>query len=332
MNRSARHAAIGAVVLVTGLGLSACGSDASETSGSSGSGDGSYPMTLSSPFGETTLEEKPETVAVVSDVDLDIAVALGVDPVIAPLYGEISPWTADAAEEQGFEIETFDPSDGVDFAAIAETEPDVILATSGYTLEDDYEKLAKIAPVVSYQGDDGLSAMSWQDRTNEVAEALDLTDEAERIEADIDAAFAEVRETNPDFEGTTYTQINIHPEQITYESWEGSDASFFTDLGFVQAPNAGDFDASNNAVSKENLDQIDADVLFVGYPFGDEGVLTQDELESDRLFTSLTSVSGGHYAVIPDEVASPLTYKTPLSVPWVLEELTPLLQQAVAGS
>jgi len=328
-----RRAALAGALLVAGLGLAACGSDSSDTgSDASPAAAGAYPLVLKSPFGETTLKKAPEKVAVVSDVDLDIAVALGVDPVIAPLYGEISSWTQDAADEQGFEIETFDPSDGTDFAAIAEAAPDVILATSGYSLEDDYEQLAKIAPVVSYQGDDGLTSMSWQERTDEVAAALGRQDEAQKVESDIDAAFADVRAANPDFEGKTYTQVNIHPDQITYESWTGSDASFFTDLGFVQAPTAGDFDADDNSVSKENIDQLDADVLFVGYPFGDEGLLTRSELESDRLFTSLKAVSGGHYAVIGDDVASPLTYKTPLSVPWVLDQLTPVLQQAVAGT
>jgi len=331
MNRMLHRGVVAAAALALGLGMTACGSD--DEKDSAGAGDSSYPLTLESPFGETTLEEKPTKVAVVSDVDIDIALALGVEPVLSPLYGEISSWTAESAQEQGFgEITTYDASDGVDFEALAEAEPDVILATSGYTLEDDYDQLSKIAPVVSYQGKDGLTSMTWDERTDEAARALGLTDEAKKLETDIAEQFTKVREANPDFEGATYTQVNIHPEQITYESYEGSDTSFFSDLGFVLPDTATKYSATNNAVSKENIDQLEADVVFVGYPFGDEGLLTRDELESDRLFTSLDAVKNGHYAVIPDEVASPLTYKTPLSVPWVLTQMTPLLQTAVAGS
>jgi iron complex transport system substrate-binding protein len=313
-------------------GVAGCSDDDGSSGGGSGSAEG-YPMTLASPFGETTLDGAPTRVAVVSDIDLDIALALGVEPVIAPKYGdvEISEWTQDAAAELGSgDLATYDASDGTDFEAIAESEPDVILATSGYTLSDDYEQLSQIAPIVSYQGE--LSEMSWIERTEAAAVALDRSDEADQVVADVEAEFARVRAENPDFEGVTYTQANVHPDQISYESYEGSDTSFFTDLGFVLPPQAADFSASDLGLSKENIDQLEADVLFMGYPFGDEGLLTRDALESDPLFQSLSVVQAGRYAVIPDELASPLTYKTPLSVPWVLEQLTPAIVAAVAGT
>ena len=91
-------------------------------------------------------------------------------------------------------------------------------------------------------------------------------------------------------------------------------------------------ESAQNEAGRENVDLLDADVLLIGYPFGDEGVLTRSALESDPLFQQIPAVAGGHYAVVDDAVASPLAYPTPLSQTWVLEQLLPVLQAAVAGT
>lgn len=295
----------------------------------------SYPLTLESPFGQTTLAARPTKVAVVSSVDLDVALALGVLPVIAPQYGDAAadPWAADAVAALGQgELKTYDSTDGTDFEAIAAAEPDVILATSGWTLDTDYEQLSKIAPIVSFQGEDGLAAMTWAERTEQAATALDLAAPGNRAVAAVDTAFADAAAANPQFAGKSITYAVLHPDQITYISYAGSDMDFFTDLGFTLPANASQFSGSNDAVSRENVDLLDADVLLVGYPFGDEGLLTQSAFESDPLFQQIPAVAGGHYAVVDDAVASPLAYPTPLSQTWVLDQLLPVLQSAVAGT
>ncbi len=330
--------AAGALVLAgcSGAGPTASGGEATtEASVSPAAASTSYPLVLDSPFGQTTLEAKPTKVAVVSFVDLDIALALGVLPVIAPQYGDtaLDPWSADAVAALGQgELTTYDSTDGTDFEAIAAAKPDVILATSGWTLDTDYEQLSKIAPIVSFQGEDGLAAMTWSDRTAEAATALDLTPAGEQAVADVDTAFADAAAANPEFAGKTITYAVIHPDQITYISYAGSDMKFFTDLGFTLPATASQFSETNDAVSRENVDLLDADVLLIGYPFGDEGVLTRSALESDPLFQQIPAVAGGHYAVVDDAVASPLAYPTPLSQTWVLEQLLPVLQAAVAGT
>lgn len=325
-----------AVLSLGFAGLAGCSSDTTEAATSVANASGvAYPVTLESPFGETTLEERPERVAVVSSVDLDIALALGVVPVISPLYGdsELDPWETEALTALGEqELTTYDSTDGVDYEAIAAADPDVILATSGWTLDEDYAQLSKIAPIVSFQGDDGLSSMTWAERTQEAGAALDLSEEADAVVDGVAAEFSAAAAAHPEFAGRTVTYAVIHPEQITYESYQGSDVSFFTNLGFTQPAAAAEFSESSTAVSRENVDVLDADVLLVGYPFGDEGLLSRTALEADALFQQVPAVAGGHYAVVDDLVASPLAYPTPLSEGWVLDQLVPVLASAVAGS
>lgn len=320
------------LALLIALALTAC----SSASGSTpvGSATGGYPMTLTSPYGETVLTEKPTKVAAMSSVDLDIALALGIVPVTSPRYGDVAldPWAVKRAAELGVgEIPTYDSTDGTDLEAIAAADPDVILATSGWTLEEDFAQLAKIAPVVSYTGPDGLTGMTWRERTKVAGDALGLADEAAAVTASVDNEFAAAKAANPEFAGKTFTYIVLHPDQISYVSYQGSDNEFFTSLGFVLPENAQKFGESNSAVSRENLNLVDADVLMVGYPFGEEGLMTQAALEADPLFTSLNAVQNGNYLVIGDE-ASPLAYPTPLSQTWVLAQLTPRLKAAVAGN
>jgi len=334
MTSTRRTPRLAAAAVVAALALAGCSATASGDGGdpTAPSADSRYPMTLSSPFGETELTDVPERVAVVSAVDLDVALALDVVPVIAPRYGDsdLEPWTQAALDAQGAELDSYDSSDGTDYAAIAAAEPDVILATSGWTLDEDYEQLAKIAPVVSFQGEDGLSSMTWAERTAEAAVALGLEQEGEQVVEHVAQAFADARAAHPELEGRTFTYAVIHPAQITYESYAGGDVSFFEALGLTQPSTAEQFSAEDSAVAKENVDLLDADLLLVGYPFGDEGLLSRDALESDPLFTQVPAVAAGRYAVVGDEIASPLAYPTPLSQTWVLEQFVPVLAQAAA--
>jgi iron complex transport system substrate-binding protein len=330
--RTRAIAALGAAVLAAGL--AACSDPATVPVGptTTPAVDDGYPITLDSPFGTTELTARPERVAVVSAVDLDIALALGIVPVTAPRLGTQppDPWTQNALADASDEVDFYDATDGTDHAAIAAAEPDVILATSGWTLEQDYDQLASIAPVVSFQGDDGLTAMSWADRTTVVAAALGVPDDGAAVVAGVTQAFADARAAHPQLEGRTYTYAVVQPDRIASLPAAGSDVGFFTDLGFVpstataQPPESG-------VVSTEDLDLLDADVLLVSYPFGDAGMVGRATLEADTLFREVPAVEAGHYAVVDDDVAAPLAHPTPLSRTWVLERLLPVLDRAVAG-
>ncbi|MFI6499553.1 hypothetical protein [Nonomuraea typhae] len=85
-----------------------------------------------------------------------------------------------------------------------------------------------------------------------------------------------------------------------------------------------------NGVSLENLDQLDADLLLVAFPFGDEGLLSTAELEGNKLFQSLGAVKRKHFAIIPseDSLATSMAYPNALTSPWVVEKLTPILAKA----
>jgi len=328
-----RAAAAAATVLLAATALAACASTPEAAPSGSGApsaaaeGCGTFPLSLDHAFGTAEIPAQPEKVVVVTDVDLDIALALGVEPVLYPGY-ELGAWQAEAVA--GLDLATYDPYDGIDFEAIAAAEPDLILATSGWSLDEDYGKLSAIAPVVAYTSEDGLDRMTWAERTELAGCALGLVDEADAVIDEVNGAFAQAASDNPQFAGKTITYAVIHPDQITYSSYVGSDVWFFESLGFTLPETASEFTGDNSGLSKENIDKLEADVLVVGYPFGDEGLLSRDELEADPLFQSLTVVKDGGYVVIGDDVASPIAYPSPLGLPWALDQVLPLLTDATS--
>lgn len=329
--RRARTAVL-AVVTASLLATACSSADSSEDSGTSGKSSGAYPLTLESPFKTQTLDKKPERVAVVSSGDLDIALALGVEPVIIESRGgaPFDPWTKKRMDALGIDkLKSYDSTDSIDFAAIAEAKPDVILATNAWTLPDDFEMLSKVAPVVAHTTDK-VGGMSWQDRVLLAGKALDRQDQAKKEVADVEKAFGAAREKHPEFKGKTLTYAVMHPNQITYMSHQEWDAGFFLDLGFTRPKNAAKFKVGKEAVSVENIDLLDADVLVVGYPFGDEGVITREKLEKDRLFTKLEAVKGDNYLVMDNQAASPLAYPSVLSQPWLLDHMLPRLDKTVS--
>ncbi|WP_112492174.1 ABC transporter substrate-binding protein [Streptomyces bacillaris] len=343
MSLSVRRRPLVAAVLAyaTCLGLLTACSGPSDTGSSDGkaaaAGDGSFPVSLTTAWGRTEVKEKPVRVATVSDGDTSIALALGLVPVITPDVEDGDPvaeYKQRAVEKLGKKkLKTYDDTDGTDYEAIAAEEPDIILGVNTWDVDTDYAKLSPIAPVVTFADKNQANTLTWQERLKTAAKALGLSEKAEEVIAANEKTVKEAAAAHPDFKGKTYTYSVVHPEQITYMSFADQDPGVFEQLGLVKHPRSKNYTADKDSVSLENLDELEADVLLMTYPFGDEGLLSASELESNKLFRSLDVVKNKHFAVVPSEntLASAIAYPDALSAPWVVENLTPILAKAVAG-
>ncbi|MFC8290496.1 ABC transporter substrate-binding protein [Streptomyces sp. NPDC057242] len=304
---------------------------------STGAAEAAFPVTLPNAWGKTEVAKKPLKVATVSDGDTDIALALGIVPVITPDAedgGPVPEYKQRALTKLGAgELKKYDDTDGTDYEAIAAEAPDVVLGMNTWSMDTDYAKLAPIAPVVTFTDKAHSDTLTWQERLKTAAKALGLSAEAEKVVAANEKATADAAAAHPGFKGKTYTYAVVHPEQITFMSYADQDPGVFEQLGFKKTDKAKNHKADKNAVSLENLDELEADVLLMTYPFGDNGLLSAKELESNKLFQSLQVVKGKHYAVIPSEntLSSAVAYPDALSAPWIVEKLTPILAGAVAG-
>ncbi|MGX2993786.1 ABC transporter substrate-binding protein [Streptomyces sp. JNUCC 64] len=325
-----------AVALVTGCGGGGDTGAADDAKGTGADTKG-YPVKLTSAWGDDELKKKPLRVATVSDGDTSIALALGITPVITPDVEDgdpVAPYKKRAMEKLGIDkLPTFDDTDGTDYEAIAAAEPDVILGVNAWSMDSDYAKLKPIAPVVTFDDKKHADTLTWQERLTRAAKALGVPAEAKEVIAANRATVEAAAKANPELKGKTYTYAVVHPEQVSFMSYGEQDPGIFEELGLSKTDKAKNYTANKNGVSLENLDQLDADILLVTYPFGDEGLLSASELEGNKLFKSLGAVRRGNFAVVPSEntLSSTIAFPDALSASWVVEELTPILAKAAKG-
>lgn len=166
-----------------------------------------YPITIKHALGEAVLESKPERVVTIQWANHDVALALGVVPVgfSAANFGVqddsgLLPWTADKLKELNVtDPNVFQDTDGLDFEAISDADPDVILAAYSGITQEDYDTLSQIAPVVAYPT--APWATTWREQVLFNAEGMGMKAEGEQLIKDTEALVNEKAGKYPQING-----------------------------------------------------------------------------------------------------------------------------------
>ena len=300
------------------------------------------PIEIEHAFGTTTITEVPERVATVNWANHEVPLALGVVPVgfAAANFGDDDgngtlPWVEEALEELGAETPVlFDETDGIDFEAVSDTQPDVVLAAYSGLTQEDYDTLSQIAPVDPFPEE--AWATSWRDEIMYNAAGMGMVDEGAQLVADLEAEIDETVAGHPELEGVTamfLTHVDTSDlSVVNFYTANDTRAAFFDDLGLAtpaaveEASASGEF---SGQVSAEQVDQFDDVDLIVTY--GDDALV--ETLEADPLLSQMPAVQSG--AIVSLDGAGPLgtaANPTPLSISWVLEDYVSLLAEAVSGN
>ena len=306
----------------------------------------SYPLALTTAWGETELPERPVRIAAVSPTgrDSELLGLLGITPVIAPETVERAIWTLEALPGEIPEIFPADSEGITPYETVAAAEPDLIVVF-GKSLSGEFEQLSAIAPVLAASSEDAALEADWHTELAALGEALDLSSAAERAIAEHGSWFETAREENPGFEGLTATYAVQYAEEwgLAYFSTTGSDAEqIFLDLGFSPNPLAEQF-VDDDLVSAELISQLDADVLVIANNTEDETEF--ERLQTDQeLFGKLQAARDGHVAVLhmsddgyrfddqehTGNLAWALAQGGPLGKQWAAEQLIPILRTTLA--
>ena len=290
-------------------------------------------MTVEHIHGETTIPEQPTRVVSVGLTEQDTLLQLGVVPVgVTEWYGEqpsaIWPWARDLLGDA--EPEVLTTSNGFEFEKIAALEPDLIVGTNAGITKKDYELLSAIAPTVTNVPGSPGYVSSWQDQALQVARALGREEDGQALVDDGETAYADAAAAHPEWEGLTATFSQGAPyDGSLYVYPDGLNTDFLTDLGFEITAGLEDFspDGYQAQISAENVGRMEADVVV----FATESEEQFQELQDFGTIGNLEAVSGNR-AVYTDEVLTGAIYFiTPLSLEYVLDELTPMLELATAG-
>ncbi len=299
-----------------------------------------FPIVIEHAFGKTIIEKKPERVVTISWANHDVALALGVVPVgfSAANYGVqddsgLLPWTKQKLEELGVtEPNVFRDTDGLDFEAISDADPDVILAAYSGITREEYDTLSQIAPVVAYP--EVPWVITWREQIRMNAAGMGMPAEGERLIQDLEKLIADKVVQHPEMKGVKAAFAYFSPSDLSsFYIYMPDDprAGFLQELGMIfpesvqkhVTPETG-FALS---LSAENADALnDADILVA---YGDEALLAA--LQADPVFGQVPAIKRGSMVLLPD--GTPLAAAAnpnALSIQYTLDEYVTLIVEAIA--
>nr|WP_328820852.1 iron-siderophore ABC transporter substrate-binding protein [Peribacillus faecalis] len=327
---------------ILALALAGCGSkdsvsEEADTTRSSNTKETAteYPIVIEHAFGETVIEEKPERVATVAWANHDVALALGVVPVgfSAANYGVqddsgLLPWTAEKLEELGeSNPNIFQDTDGLDFEAIADSNPDVILAAYSGLTQEEYDTLSQIAPVVAYPEIPWV--ITWRDQILYNAKGMGMEEEGKQLIADTEKLIQDTANKYPEIAG----------KKAAFAMFNATDLSKFyiytpadprgelleeVGMAYPEGIKAQIADESSFYIelSAENADALNDTEIFIAY--GDENTLAA--LQADPILGKVPAIKNGSVVIIGDN--TPLAAAgnpNPLSIQYTIDEYLSLI-------
>ena len=252
----------------------------------------------------------------------------------------IMPWTEEKLKELGAEPPTlFDETDGIPFEQVADTQPDVILASYSGLTQEDYDTLSKIAPIVAYP--DVPWATSMEEMVEMNAEAIGKEDEGKKLVDDLDKQTEKALSKYPD----------LKDKKLLFTAFGGTtDASkigFFTTedprMGFLAEHGLGTPDIveknSEDAkqfwveVSAEKPEEFNDVDLVVAYSSGNaaDDKKTLEEMQKDPLKGKIPAVKAGHVVFLDNGPLGASANQSPLSIPWGIEKYFERLNSGLQG-
>ncbi|TDC98476.1 iron-siderophore ABC transporter substrate-binding protein [Actinomadura sp. 7K507] len=323
-------------------GIAACGDSAETEEASAGGGGGAaFPVTIKHALGTTTVPEKPERVATVNWANHEVPLALGVVPVgmASANFGDdnddgVLPWVEKRLKELNAKTPVlFDETDGIDFEAVADTRPDVILAGYSGLTKQDYDTLSEIAPVVAYPK--VAWGTPWRETVELNSKAIGLAAEGDKLIAGIEDEVETVVAKYPQLKGkSAMFMTHVDPNdvsQVGFYTAHDTRTMFFEDLGLKIADSVAEaskgtdkFSLTRSAEQADMFDDVD---IITGYG-GEKGDLL-DTISKDPLLSKIPAVERGSVYLLPEsEPLGTAANPTPLSISFVLEDYVKALAEA----
>lgn len=337
-----RFRALAALAVGSALVLTGCAGTSATPEGEAAQGsDDVFPVTVDSALGQAVIEKKPERVATVAWSNQEVPLALGVVPVgmAKATWGDddgdgVLPWVEDKLTELGAETPVlFDETDGIDFEAVADTQPDVILAAYSGLTQEDYDTLSKIAPVVAYPEAAWGTTMDQMIELN--AKGLGLESEGkaliEQIKTESQEAFdayPALADVKPVFAFTDPTDLSTVTYYTSHDPRPGYLHEFGMPVPEQVTTASSETEAFYTEISAENADAFDDVGLWITYGPTDGSLVAQ--LQADPLLSKVPAIAAGHIAVLED--STPLAAAanpSPLSISWGLSKYLDLLNSAL---
>ncbi|QEN05327.1 iron-siderophore ABC transporter substrate-binding protein [Thiospirochaeta perfilievii] len=288
-------------------------------------------------YGESIISKTPVRVATISWGNHDVPLALGITPVgiSAANYGvtegeKLHPWTKEVLDSMNSEDTTiYDDIAGLDYEAISDSNPDVILAAYSGITKEEYNLLSEIAPVIAYPKNPWQTL--WREKTRLNSKAMGLELEGIELISRVEKLIESRTKKYPEIKDKSAAFFYFNPSDLgKFYIYTPVDAraAYLKDLGLHFPESISEkLDISSFAIelSSENVDILyDLDLIFT---YGDGNLL--EALKSDPLIGTIPAVANNAVVLIEDN--SPLAAScTPsvLSIPWYIDDYLTLINSA----
>ncbi|MEM9133301.1 MAG: ABC transporter substrate-binding protein [Actinomycetota bacterium] len=271
--------------------------------------------TVTHPLGEVVLPAQPQRWVALDEGAAMILLELGVTPVETFSQGLVA--AGDVLESEGITV-TPNPAGlaGLNFEAVAEAEPDAIIASFDGAVEPIYDELNAIAPtvVLPFEG-------TWQSMFRESAVMVGAEAEAEPAIAALEARTAEVASLDGD--DLTISTLGAFGSLFFTQSSNTPIDQVLNDAGVTRPPAQAESVPDptlgyGTLLSEEVLPEHDADLLLLfSGAFYDSSVLTELPV-----YNALGAVQDDRVVEVDGEM---WFVGYPFTVSWVLDDLEILL-------
>jgi iron complex transport system substrate-binding protein len=288
-------------------------------------------VTVKHRFGETKIAAPPKRVVSAGFTEQDDLLAVGVVPnAVTNWWGDepfaVWPWAQPKLGSVQPTVLSLD--NGLEFDKIAALKPDLIVATNAGVDQDSYKRLSSIAPTIPQTGDQPFFE-PWKVQATTIGQAVFQADQMKSLISDIDNKFAEAANANPQFKGkrALLLQGSLYRDNVV--ATLGWRTDFLTQMGFVIPEEIKQFGIDDNRAFIPRDKAVNAlgvaDVLIWTTQSDDE----QARLVADPAFVQLRSTTLRRNVFTGKDLAGAIAFSSPLSLPVVATQLTPMLAKVV---
>ncbi|MBW0101278.1 iron-siderophore ABC transporter substrate-binding protein [Pseudonocardia sp. KRD291] len=314
------------------VALAACGSPSGGEAppASGGQADGAFPVTVEHAYGSTEIPAAPKRVITLGYTDPDPLLAVGVAPIgivnwfLTPPPNNKWPW-----QEAGYGAtvpEEVGKRDEYNLEKIAALQPDLIIAGYSGMTQAQYDQVSKIAPTVAQPKDYEQFTAPWQVLTRHITKAVGQEQRGNELVTQTEARIAQVKSAHPEWAQQTAAVMQFQAPDYRVFSKGDLKADLMSALGFQAPPEvtqlaAGKSDAS---VSPERVDLLNVDKLLV---FA-RNPQVQAEISARPEFAALPVAQQKRVRFLSttEPTSAAISYGSPISFPYALDKLVPLLE------
>ena len=263
--------------------------------------------------------DHPSRVVTLSEIDLDIALALGITPIGAVNGRGQSALPRYLAAAGGQKVPSIGALDNPNLELVLALEPDLIL--TGPLKPDQLALLNQIAPTLVTAN----WGAPWQETLHRVAGILNRQAEATSFMARYEARLAQARQQLAPHQGESLSIVRWNPKGPAYMHRDAFASRVIQQLGLVRPPQQQEPGHTHSpSLSLESLARLDGDWLVIGtLSTSGEAVDAMEQAAQSPAFRQMGAIQRGHYGRVDGSLWT--SVGGPLAALQVIEDVEQLL-------